>query len=202
MSTGPTTEIEIQSNAALILGKKPFTSISDSDQFALSVQKMYAMLVPGELGSNNWKFAKKQVQLSQVAGFDPDFAEWSTAYDLPTDLLCVSRLFPNVRFQIFENRIYTSSAGELKLEYAYDAPVTSWSAAFKIFITYRIAADMALSVAENPQLAQILEGKTQRARATAMFIDGQNSPGVGIQSNPWLEVRGSRYNNSGWGRYR
>jgi hypothetical protein len=193
--TGPTTDIEIMSDAALLLGKKPFTTIDDADEFAVSVQAFYDLLVPSELSKVAWKFAKKQVQLSQIAGFDPDFAEWDTAYALPGDFLMLVRIYPNVPFQIFEDRIYTTHDGELKIEYNYQVPVTKWLAPFKEFMTYSLAAAVGSAVAENDKLVQRMEAKASQARAIAMFVDGQNSPNRSIQSDPWLEARYGRYGN-------
>lgn len=195
---GPTTEIEIQSNAALLLGKKPFTTINDADEFAVSVKAFYDLLVPSELSKIGWKFAKKRVQLSKFNSFDPDFAEWNTAYALPGDFLMCVRPYPNVPFQIFENRIYTNTGGELKMEYNYQVPVTRWLAPFKEYITYALAAAVGSAVAENEKLIERLEQKASQARASAMFVDGQNSPNRSIQSNPWIEVRHGRGNWPHW----
>lgn len=200
---GPTTDIEIMSNAALLLGKKPFTTIDDADEFAVSVQAFFDMLVPSELAKIGWKFAKKQIEISEIAGFDPDFAEYDTAYALPGDFLMLVRLYPNIPFQIFENRLYASHNGELKMEYNYQVPVTSWSDPFKEFMTYSLAAAVGSAVAENEKLVLRLEQKASQARATAMFVDGQNSPNRSIQSNPWIEARygrygNPRYNGRGW----
>lgn len=190
---GPTTEIEIQSNAALLLGKKPFTTIDDADEFAVSVKAFYDLLVPSELSKIAWKFAKKQEQLSLIAGFDPDFAEYSSAYALPGDFLMVVRIYPNLPYQVFEDRIYTSHTGELKMEYNYNVPVTKWINPFKEYMCYALAAAVGSAVAENENLVNRLEQKASQARATAMFVDGQNSPTRAIQSNPWVEVRRGRY---------
>jgi hypothetical protein len=197
---GPTTPIEIMANAALLLGKKPFTSIDDADEFAVSMQAFYDMLAESELAKIGWKFAKKQIQLSQIAGFNPDFAEYSTAYALPGDFLTLIRLYPNVPFQIFEKRIYTcGTVGTLKLEYNYQVPVTSWSGPFKEFMCYSLAAAVGSAVAENEKLVVRLEQKASQARAVAMFVDGQNSPNRPIQSIPWISVR---YGNNRYGNRR
>ena len=199
---GPTTPIEIQSNAALLLGKKPFTSIDDADGFALSIQALYDMVVPSELGSGAWKFAKKQVQLSQINGFDPNFAEFNAAFALPNDMLNVVRIYPNVHYQIFQNRIYTSTGSSLKMEYTFNAPVTRWNAPFKTYITCQIAAMSAASVAENANLVQRFDQMAAKALAQAMYLDGQNSPNRNFVDEPWIRVRSSRYQRSNGGGYR
>lgn len=194
---GPTTDIEIMSNAAVLLGKNSFTTIDDADEFAVSCQKFFDLLVESELAQNAWKFCKKEVQLSQVAGFDPDFAGFNTAYDLPADFLSLCRLFPNIQFQIFERRIYTyGTVGELKLEYNYNVPVTRWSAPFKEYMVYALASKLAPAVAQNANLMAAMISERNRILTTAMYIDAQNSNNHPIQQNPFITVR-----NGGLGWY-
>ena len=189
----PTTDIEIMSTAVVLLGKKSFTSIDDADEFAVGVQKFYDLLVDSELAQNAWKFAKKQVQLSLVAGFDPDFAQFNSAYDLPADFLSLVRLYPNLNYQIFERRIYTAGSGTLHIEYNHNVPVSRWSAPFKEYMVYALAAKLAPSVTENPKISQDMRTERDLIRTTAMYIDAQNSPNQPIQRNPWIAVRtGSR----------
>ena len=187
--SGPTTDIEIMSDAVVLLGKNPFTSIDDASEFAVSVQKFYDLLVPSELAKNSWKFAKKVVTLSLVAGFDPDYAWYSSAYDLPADFLSLVRVYPNIPYQIFGRRIYCSSTGELQLEYNWQVPVTYWSAPFKEFMVYALAAKLAPSVTENANLTQMMIMERNATKAIAMYVDSQNSPSVPIQSAPWRECR-------------
>lgn len=199
--SGPTTDIEIMSLAAVLVGKNAFTTIDDADEFAVSVQQFYDMLVDSELGSNAWKFAKKQVQLSEVAGFDPDFAEYSHAYDLPADFLFLCRLYPNVNFEIFENRIYTSATGTLKIEYNANVPVTRWSPTFKKYIIYSLASCLAPANTEDPKLTQMMMQEREMARANCMWVDAQNSPNRAIQHNPWIDVRTGSINRHRGGGY-
>lgn len=193
--SAPTTDIEIMSNAAVLLGKRAFTTIEDADEFAVSLQKFYDMLVPSELTQSHWKFAKKYVQLSKVSNFTPDFAEWSTAYDLPGDLLAVVRIYPNVNYEIFGQRLYTGASGVLKMEYTYQVPVSQWPAPFKTFIVYSLAENLAFSVAEDPKLAQMLESKRQEMKAQAMWVDAQSAPNKAIRSKPWINARRVASNN-------
>ena len=185
---GPTTDIEIMANAAVLLGKKAFATIEDSDEFAVSLQKFYDMLVPSELSKNHWKFCKKYVELSQSSS-TPDFAEYSTAYDLPADFLSAVRVFPNVHYQIFGKQIYTGGTGTLKLEYNYQVPVTFWSPAFKEFIVYSLASQVAAAVTEDARMVQMMQQERHRVYAQAMWVDSQNAPNVSIQHRPWIEAR-------------
>jgi hypothetical protein len=197
----PTTDIEIMSTAAVLLGKKAFTTIDDADEFAVSCQKFFDLLVESELAQNHWKFCKKQVQLSQVAGFDPDFAAWNAAYDLPADFLALVRLYPRIPYQIFGKRVYCSTQGTLKLEYSSSIPVSYWSAPFKEYMVYALASKLAPAVALDAALMQAFVSERNIVRSTAMYIDAQNSPNTPIQSNPWIAVRTGGFGSgsgSGW----
>lgn len=206
--SGPTTDIEIMSNAAVLLGRASFTTIVDSNEFAVSLQMFYNMLVASELAKNIWKFSMKIVQVSQVAAFDPDFAYYNTAYDLPADFLAMVRVYPDIPYQIFGRRMYCTTQGKLQIQYTHEVPVTYWSAPFKEYMVYALASKLAPSVCENVQMTQIMMVERDKAKAIAMFVDSQNSPSVPIQSNPWREVRynggvgwyGSAYGGlNGWG---
>jgi len=185
---GPTTDIEIMANAAVLLGKNAFATIEDSDEFAVSLQKVYDMLVPSELSKNQWKFSKKYVQLSQSSS-DPDFAEFSTAYDLPADFLSAVRVYPNVHYQIFGKQIYTAGKGTLKMEYNYQVPVTFWSPAFKEFMVYSLASQVASAVTEDARVIQLMMQERHRVYAQAMWVDAQNAPNVAFQHRPWIDAR-------------
>ena len=198
---GPTTPIEIISAAAILLGREPLTTIDTKDKFGVSAQMFYDLLVDSEIAQNHWKFCKKEVQLSKVAGFDPDFSAWNAAYDLPADFLALVRLDPNINYQIFGKRIYTAnSTASLKMEYTYNTPVTFWSAPFREYIVYALAAKLAISQALDANLAQALMSERNLLRSTAMYIDAQNSPNVPIQRNILIDSRRSGYGISGSGR--
>lgn len=207
MSSPPTTDIEIMSTAVVLLGRKPFTTIDDASEFAVSVQMFYDLLVSSELAKNMWKFATKIVDLSQVAGFDPDFAWYNAAYDLPADFLSLVRIYPDIPYQIFGRRIYCGSTGRLQMVYNWNAPVTYWSNPFKEYMVYALAAKLSPSVTENVGLTQMMIMERNSAKAIAMYVDSQNSPSVPIQSIPWVEARmggiwpwgSSGGNFNGWG---
>jgi len=195
MSTiGPTTPIQIMSNAAMILGKSPFTSIDQANKLALSLQKAYDSIIPGELGSLNWGFAKKVIQLSLNAGVNPNFAEWTNIYDLPPDFLIISRVWPPVDYQVYENKLYTNTDQALWMEYGYNAPVTSWVPPFKKYAQYLLAEEVGISSTENPQIYQTIQIGLKTWRAKAMFSDSQNSPSKTIWSQPWITARYGRHN--------
>lgn len=189
MSSPPTTDIEIMSNAVVLLGQSSIQTIDEANAFSVSVQKFYDLLVSSELAKNMWKFATKIVDLSQVAGFDPDFAWYNAAYDLPADFLSLVRVYPDIPYQIFGRRLYCGSQGRLQLVYNWNVPVSYWSNPFKEYMVYALASKLSPSVTDDIGMTQIMIAERNTAKAIAMYVDSQNSPSVPIQSVPWIDAR-------------
>lgn len=194
--SSPTTDIEIMSDACMLVGKKQLTTIDPTDEFAVQLQAMYDLIVGAEISSNMWKFCKKHQQLSHVAGFDPDFAQWTDAFDLPADFKSMIRVYPAVNYQIFGLRLYAMTDGRLDAEYNAIVPVTYWSDKFKEYIVTKLASKLAANV-ENPKLIVDLKQELRALRAEAMWVDSQNAPNVPFQSMPWIEARLGGYYSRG-----
>lgn len=194
--SGATTPIELMSSAAILMGKRPFATIIQADDFAVSLQQIYEQMVPALLASPEWNFSTKIVQLSESATVVPDFAEFSTAYALPGDFLAFKRLFPNVRHQRVGQYIYTPASGNLDLEYIAQTPVTSWTEPFKWYVIYELAFAVSLSNAEASQLAAAFSQKSQEWKIKAMWLDSQGSTSRAVQRKPWVDARRIGRSNS------
>lgn len=193
MISGPTTEIEIISNAVMLCGKAPFSTIDDGGEFALSAQALYNQKMPSLMSQPHWRFNMKIQQLQQIANFDPDFQTWQYAWQLPSDYLSFETLDPIIDYQIFGERVYTRSGSPLKLSYRTQLPVSKWPVYFREYAVYELAVGLAFSVAESDGLEAKLKQELVEIRAMAMFIDAQNHPNVPIQNRPWISARAGWY---------
>jgi hypothetical protein len=191
--TGPTTTIEIISNAATLCGKAPFSTLDDGGDFALAGIKMFEEMAPELLSHPHWRFNVKTAQLQQIANFDPNFDFWQYAWQLPADYLSLVSLWPNVDFQIYGDRIYTLSGSAQQLSYRTQLPVSKWPSYFRAYATYELAIRLAFSVAESAGLETRLTASLVEKRAMALYVDAQNHPSPPIINNPWLSVRGGWY---------
>lgn len=188
--TGPATDIEVMSLAAQLLGKNPFTTVDQGGEFALAVQSLYNALVPSELANNNWRFNTFIWSLNLINNFDPQFAQWHYAYQLPPDYLALVQIFPPVQFQIFQNYIFTGFGGQLKIEYRSQVPVSYWPKYFSLYMAVQLAWYLAPSVAVNANLEKLLGQRLIETRSKAMFSDAQSHPNIGIVSKDWIQARG------------
>ncbi len=189
MTTGPVTDIEIMSLAAMECGQQGFSSLDAGGQFALVGQAFLDMVAPTQLAQPQWRFNVKTVQLQLIANFNPDFWIYQFAWQLPSDYLSLQRLDPIIEYQIFGDQIWTPSSSPLKLAYRYQVPVSEWPSYFKECMVLELARKYAKTICQNDKLYRDILVELNEKRALAMFIDAQSHPNEGIVSKPWLTVR-------------
>lgn len=186
---GPTTSIEIMSNVAILLGKDEITDIASAGSFGRAVQASYDLVLEAEIATNRWRFAAKTQELASYVELDPDFAQWRYAYQLPSDFLSLQRSYPNANFQIFGDKLYSGGNGSRAIEYYAVPPVTQWSAPFKLYLVYRIASHLAISVTESERVARDIDSKVSLYEARALYTGSQNQSGQTFLDQPYLNVR-------------
>lgn len=190
-TTGPTTEIEIVSAAFVLNGKDPVQSYDEAGKAGLAAKTLYDMTISSILSYPHFRFNVKTTTLQLIANFDPDFDIWRFAYQIPHDYLSLVRLFPAINYQIYEDRIYTSSNSTLQMEYRFQVPVSKWSPAMREYAVYEIAVGLGISIAESSQLFEVLKSQLFEKRAMALFVDSQNHPQRPMQNSSWIGVRGT-----------
>lgn len=188
--SSPTTQIEIISNVSILLGNREITDLSTAGAFGVAAESAYDLLLDAEIGTNRWRFAAKTEELSLIGALSPDFAEWNYEYQLPADYLSMQRLFPNIPYEIFGDRVYTGSSTSVSAEYYSSSPaVTLWSAPFKAYFTYLLASHLAVSTTENDRvIAKINDGLT-RWSAFALFSSSTSRPNRPLASQRYITVR-------------
>jgi hypothetical protein len=176
-----------------LLNKKSVNSLSDSGEFSDALERRLDLDYEKELAANNWRFATKTQALS-VLVTPPSIDEWTYSLQIPSDYMNLVRVIPHVPYAIYGDKIY-SNYNELKLEYRYKPDWSLLPAYFVVFLATKVAANMALAVANSPALADKLKADAMEQLAIASFSDAQAHPTKSIQSNPIISVRG------GWGYY-
>lgn len=187
---GPTTSIEIMSNASILLGNKEVTDLSSAGEFGVALQSSYDLLLDAEIASNRWRFAAKTQELSLIGALSPDFAQWDYEYQLPADYLSMQRVFPTVNYEIFGDRLYTGGNGSISAEYfSSSPPVTLWSAPFKSYFTYLLANHLAISVTENASVIDRIERGMSRWASLALHSSSTSRPNRPMASQPYITAR-------------
>lgn len=143
-----------------------------------------------------WSFATRRAVLALVAGTAPE--EWEYQYGLPTDCVRPLDLPSGLRAPRAdqETEFIVESDGSQRLLYTDQEDATlryvarnddpsTYSRAFADALVYRLAADLALALARNPQLAgQLLDLYDERInRAFAIDQDAQRRQGPSVMSS-------------------
>lgn len=180
------TKIKLISDALVLLGEKPASSLTE-DRYGVTVgSNLFERIYENELQSNRWRFAMKKRALSQL--LDVPLNEWQYAYQLPTDCLLPIGSYPSTSYEIYGDRIY-SNASAIELDYMFKPEVTAIPAYFAMLMTYALAKDMIKPITESDSGVQLMTAKYNSQKAIAQFADAQGRPNKPIRFNPFVQAR-------------
>ena len=174
MPTTPSTDIEVAQKAMVLIGLEPLASFTDQTDEALVANTIFEDVVEDCLAQHNWNFATGQIQLSRLA--DSPVDRWDAAYVMPTDPAVIQVQTVTIddvvqQYDIYEKYIYMN-AGEndrVVLNYIFRIDTQYWPPAFALWVIYRLASILALSVTRKADIArsysQLADVQFRRAKA-------------------------------------
>lgn len=188
----PSTKIGILSDVSDLLGNKTFTSLDEVGDFGTSLEAAYDLFIEAEIASGRWRFAAETEQLSLIGDLSPTFDKWLFEFQLPANFLSVQRIFPRVPYEVFGDRLYTTTNETLSLEFysaAVNETVTVWSAPFKLYFVYLLAEHLSISTVENAGVIAKIEKGVMKYGALAGFVRSSNRPAIQMASQRYVTVR-------------
>ena len=185
-----TSEVQICSNALLMLGAQTINSFDDESDRALLVSNLWPNARDAVLRSHPWNCAVKRVALapdSTTPAFD-----FGYQFTLPGDLLRVLSVGEKGDPQEYEleGRKVLSDESALYLRYVYrNEDIASWDAllveAMEAYMAMTCAYPITKSASEQKAMADLWALKLRQART----IDGQENPPEEAGDFPFLNVR-------------
>ncbi len=187
------TKIQILSQSMSQLGLAPISSVDANNPQAVFASTAYDMLIESTLSNEDWRFATKLAQLSQLIT-PPPIDDYTFAYQIPGDFLASVRLIPQTFFQIVGDQIWTNVDGSqlvkgLFFEYRFRANEGIWPMYFVRYFIIALAEYLAIPLAEKLEYKKELEREKQKLENKAAFLDAQNHTNFPMRSNPFIEVR-------------
>lgn len=180
------TKIKLISDALVLLGEKPASSLTEN-RFGVTVgANLFERIYENELQSNRWRFAITKGALSRLVA-EP-LNEWTYAYQLPSAMLLPIGVYPSVRYEIYADHLY-ANASSIEMDYMFKPEVSELPAYFSMLLTYALARDMVKSITESDNGVQIFQQKYVMQRDRAMFSDAQGRPNKPITHSPFTAVR-------------
>lgn len=189
----PYNETAVIQTALTILGYPIIQSINAGGAGAEALHQVYNTVLAADLSSPNWRFATKVAVLSQIAGVDPDFMGFNTAYQIPPDCLAIWQIWPSVPYEVFGERIWTTGSQQLQMQYRAMVPPSMLPPAYIMYLCYLLADTISAGKTEDAKVMQKIEAGMTKWRSQAMVVNSQGRPNTSLGNSPWVSSRQSGF---------
>ena len=177
-------------NLALVhVGSQCILDLSDNDKRARLCKQIYPLFRDEMLRGHLWNFAIREKSLAaDTVSIREDY---KYSFALPADFL---------RFVGVQNRyvVYQLTGGKLcsdseSITLKYISRIENseeFDASFLLALSYKIAMTLALSLADDNNLFNLMTDQYRTTLANARSMDAQENPAVVIYADLWLDSRG------------
>lgn len=194
MPTTPSTDIEVAQKAMVLIGLEPLTSFTDNTDEALVANTIFEDVVTDCLAQHSWNFATGQKTLSRLTDVPVD--RWDAAYSLPTSPPVIQVQTVTIddapqKYDIYERYIYINAAEteEVVLNYIFRPDTQYWPPSFTMWVIFRLASVLALSVTRKGDIAQSYTTLAEQQFRRAKARDSQQVSTQGIRLNRFSRAR-------------
>ena len=189
-----TTAIHICSRASILIGANPISSFAEGTVEADIAEAMYEDIARSALTNTRWRFATNQFQLNRLV--NAPTGSFDAAYQLPSDCLMVNAVTVDempLIYTIYGDMIYCDASENdvVVADYIFRAEEVNWPSYFTVAVEYSMAAVMALSVARDGQLAQLMEQKAAMLMSQARRLDSQQQTTRKLNTSKFIAQRRS-----------
>ncbi len=180
------TNINLCSNALVLLGDRPISSFSDEGAGAEAASNLYESCYTYLLGLHRWRFATKKAQLSKSTTRPAN--EWAYQYQLPTNLITLITTYPVSNYEIYGDKLYSNNQ-ECSIDYVYRISESQIPAYFSKVCEYYLAMTFAIPITGNSTRLQEMESLYLMHLKQAKNVDSNSRPTQGIVDAPLTDVR-------------
>lgn len=191
------TDIDMASNALILIGDEPISSFTEPGAGATAAANLYPDTYARVLSMHPWTFALKEQVLSQLTAKPDQLVNYSFAYQVPSDHIRTWAILPHSDYVVVGDLIY-SNENRLLMRYVHNVDETQLPPHVVKTVEYSLASDFAQLITENTSKSQYYEAKFKDQLASAMAIDSQGHPQIPIIDSPFTDVRSGGFQQ---GRY-
>ena len=182
------TDIDIASNALLLIGDNPISSFTDPGAGSTVAANIYTTTFESVLSTHPWSFALKEQKLSKLSQEPDDSTNFNSAFQLPTDMIRLWAVLPHSNYILIGSLLY-SNENELLARYVFQPDEVVLPAHFVKALEYKLASEFAISITEDNNMAELYEKKFRLKVAEARSVDSQSRPQESIIDSPFIDVR-------------
>lgn len=185
-------------NMALVLvGEEPIQALSENSKPGRFCKQHYENIRDFVLRQNPWNVATTRAALA-LSATAPTF-EFANAFQLPTDFLRLVAIENRRRdFKLEQDKIL-SDESSMNIVYVFRLiDVSKMDPLLQQTISALLGAELAIPIAQNPDLHRSLLGVYQEKLAEARLQDSMEAPIEVIESRSWVDARTGQ--NEPWRR--
>jgi hypothetical protein len=188
------TDVEICSNALLLLGDNPIASLSDGTPRATICANVFGLAKADILRKHPWNCTIKRVILSPESAA-PAF-DWKHQFVRPADWLRTVQIGYRdnpLEYAVEGVRIMANTT-VLPMVYVANVTEGEWDSLLTMVMVKRMEMDLAYPITKSTSLRDSLKQEFYAlgvgVLAQAKTIDGQENPPEDWGDSPFLQVRG------------
>lgn len=186
------TPLKICSRASILMGGSPISSFTDGTAESDVVDAIYEDMARESLTSTRWRFATTQQVLVRL-GTAP-IGRFSASYQMPSDLLMLSAVTIGgspIEFDTYGRKVFcdASASDDLVADYIFREDEDNWPPFFVLAVELQVASMLAVSVARDASLAQMLEQKAERQMMKARRLDSQQQTTRKLNTSRFIAQR-------------
>ncbi len=182
---GLTARIQLVSNALILLGDQPISSLTEDRTGATLGANLFENTYLAMLQNHRWRFASKSQELARLSS--KPSTNYSYAFALPADILYGFN-GDSRNYEIFGDEIHCNSE-TFRLEYVRRVEEDRLPAYFAKALEYNLAAQFAIpltgDIDKGSYYAKVFNNEIRKAK----FTDSTQYPEVAVQDSPYTDIR-------------
>jgi len=176
------------------MGGSPITSFTDGTVESDVCDAMYEDVARAALTNTRWRFATNQSVLNRLVSAPT--GRFDAAYQLPAGILMLSAITVNdfpIQYDTYGSKAYCNAAStdSVIADYIYRADEADWPAFFTIAVEFQMAAVLAVAVARDQGLANLMEQKANILMMQARRLDSQQQTTRKLHTSRFIAQRRS-----------
>tara|TARA_R100000231_G_scaffold139432_2_gene120643 strand:- start:1481 stop:2065 length:585 start_codon:yes stop_codon:yes gene_type:complete len=194
MPTVANTPIKVCSRASVLIGGDEIQSFTDGTAESLVVDAIYEDVARAALTNTRWRFAANQAVLNRLSSAPT--GRWDAAYQLPSDSLLIHVITINdepINYDTYGDKAFCDavSTDVLVADYSHRADEADWPSYFTIAVEHMLAGALAISVARDASLSQMMEQKAQFYFSQARRLESQQQTTRKLNTSRFIAQRRS-----------
>ncbi len=183
--SGLIARVKICSNALLLLGDRPISSLTEDTTGATLAANLFENTYLAMLQNHRWRFAVKTLELSRLT-VKPK-TKYAYAFQKPSDLLYAVK-GDSFTYEIYGNEIHTNSQS-FQLDYVARIEEDLLPAYFAKALEYNLAFQFAVPLTGDLDKGSYYQKVFLNDIRKAKMADSSQYPEIGVHHQPYVDVR-------------